>query len=284
MKIPICEKTVDRLRSADRLSGVDTLGGFAWSLDLSKPWIATAIHAGHNFREELVPLLSISEEARFYEEDPVTDQMIKECPNAVWGLDSRAEYDLNRLPKDAVPLTPEMFWGIEVYHTQPSAEMIRRSMEKYEAFYRFMGSLLTVLIERFGSCVVYDFHAYNIGRQVEKGHASPPAFNVGTEQLNREKWGKAIASWLEFLSNCTIPGETITSAENEVFFGKGGFCAALNQWNKNILVLPTEVSKIYMNEKTGAPYPDVIKKLVKELTLAVNGHGSFFSQEEKNFT
>ncbi len=278
MKLPLCQETADRLRSADILSGEDPLGGFAYNLDLSRPWIATAVHAGHNFRDELRPLLSIADDAQYFEEDPFTDTMIQNCPNAVWGLDSRAEYDLNRTPEDAIPLTADMFWGIEVYREKLSPEMIRRSMEKYEAFYRFFGSLVAVMMERFGFCVVYDFHAYNIGRQVAKGHDSPPVFNIGTEKLNREKWGESINSWLRNLSEISIPDVETTVAENEVFFGRGGFCKTISGWDENILVLPTEVSKVYMNEETGEPFNGIIGDLQKGISVAVNRHGREFQE------
>lgn len=279
MTIPHCHETADRLRSADHLSGVDPLGGFAYDLDLTRPWIAAAIHGGHNVRKELLPFMSITEKVRYFEEDPVTDVMVKKSPSAVWGLDSRSEYDLNREADTAIPLTAEMFWGTSVYSTPPEPEMIRRSMEKYDAFYRFMGSVVTVLLERFGACVVYDFHAYNIGRQIEKGHATPPVFNIGTEQLNREKWGPLINLWLSALKNITIPGNDITVAENQVFFGRGNFCRTLSTWDSSVLVLPTEVSKVYMNENTGELYTDTIQSLSSQLGRAITAHGNIFLKE-----
>jgi len=279
MTIPHCHKTADRFRSADSTLGEGTPGGFAWDIDLTSPCIATAIHSGHNVRSELHPLMSLTEEVRFFEEDPATDAMIKESPGAVWGLDSRSEYDLNRPADEAVPVTKEMFWGEEVYNKRPDDAMIGRSMEKYDAFYRFMGSLVTVLLERFGFCVIYDIHAYNIGRQVEKGHDSPPVFNIGTEQLDRNKWGSAINAWISELKKINIPGEKIRVAENEVFFGRGNFCRTLTEWDERILVLPTEVSKIYMNEKTGEFYEDIIASLAHQLGSAIKAHEAFFSEE-----
>ena len=36
------------------IQGTDPLGGFAYHLDFSLPFIAVAIHAGHHVREELL--------------------------------------------------------------------------------------------------------------------------------------------------------------------------------------------------------------------------------------
>lgn len=274
MTIPECKVISDILNSEDSISGEDIKGGFAYKLDLSKPYIATAIHAGHKVRQELLPFFSISEEERFYEEDPATDLIINECPNSIWGLDSRTEYDLNRPSQLAIPLRPEMFWGTKVYKNLPSNHMIKRSRSKYENFYTFMGSVITIILDRFGYCVIYDFHSYNIDRQKQKGHTTPPEFNVGTEQLN-EKWRPLIDSWISCLGD--INGiEEIRAAENEVFFGKGELCRRLSSWNENILVLPTEISKFYMDEKTGVIDDNIVNRLKIEISQAVNKHGKIF--------
>ena len=188
MSIPCEPEVIEQLRSAKRLHGTSATGGFAFDLDLSTPALVVAIHAGHNVREELLPLMQISERDRLFEEDPATDRMIQGNENAIWGLDSRAEYDLNRPSEQAVPLTAEQFWGVQVYRVAPTDAMKHRSLGKHEAFYRFAGSCIRVLLERFGFCVVYDIHSYNISRQVEKGIENPPLFNLGTALLDRARW------------------------------------------------------------------------------------------------
>ena len=161
-------KLVDEFLKAETLEGVDELGGFAYRLDLSVPTVATAIHAGHSVREELLPLMALDEAGRLFEEDAATDEMIQGAQSAIWGLDSRAEYDLNRPPEIALPLTPERFWGTRVYSEQPTEVMNAVSMAKFNAFYRFIASYVRALIEKHGACIVYDMHSYNITRQIEK--------------------------------------------------------------------------------------------------------------------
>ena len=187
MNAPFDPAVVERLRSAKRLQGEGAGGGFAFDLDLSTPAVAMAIHAGHRVRGELLPLMKIPEKDRLFEEDPATDRMIRGSANVVWGLDSRAEYDLNRPAAGAVPLTAEQFWGVEVYRKVPTEAMVQRSLEKHEEFYTFIGSCIRVLLERFGFCVVYDIHSYNLSRQVAKGILNPPVFNLGTALLDRPR-------------------------------------------------------------------------------------------------
>jgi hypothetical protein len=272
MEIPHDPQLTRRLEKGTVHDGTDPLGGFAYKLDLSVPYIATAIHAGSGVRDELLDLMRISETDRCYEEDIATERFIRELPSTIQCLDSRTEYDVNRPPELALPLTPDMFWGVRVYHTPPSSAMNRRSMEKYEAFYRFVGSCLKILLDRFGVCIVYDIHSYNPDRQKARGIACPPVFNLGTRQLDRPGWKAPIDEWLQQLGRIEIPGVQTTVAENEVFSGLGEFCRRLTEWSPNILVLPTEISKIYMDPRKGTVYEDVVRCLQKGLKTAVFAH------------
>jgi hypothetical protein len=272
MSIPCEPEVIERLRSVKRLQGISATGGFAFDLDLSTPALVVAIHAGHNVREELLPLMQISEKDRLFEEDPATDRMIQGSANTIWGLDSRAEYDLNRPADKAVPLTAEQFWGVQVYRIAPTDAMVRRSLEKYEAFYRFAGSCIRVLLERFGFCIVYDIHSYNISRQVEKGIGNPPLFNLGTALLDRLRWGGRIDAWLHQLGRIEVPGIRTTVEENGVFSGAGELCRRLTGWDPHILVLPTEIAKVYMDEREGILHEPLIDALGQGLRRAIAVH------------
>lgn len=271
-------ETVAKLRERDRISGTDPSGGFAYDLDLTVPHVTTAIHAGHGVREELIPLMCLSDNERLTEEDAATDRIIWECPSTIWGLDSRAEYDLNRPPDLALPLKPEMFWGTRVYGSAPTDAMNRRSLDKYDAFYRFVAAVVHVLLERFGACIVYDVHSYNIQRQMDNGHPSPPVFNLGTRGIDRNQWEEPVDAWLDRLAQVGIPGRTVTVAENDVFGGLGEFCRRLNGWDPNILVLPTEIAKVYMDEHTGVVHDPTVRVLRNELAMAVALHGDAFQR------
>jgi hypothetical protein len=274
MAIPFDPELVDRLRGGTRHQGVDATGGFAYDIDLRVPCLATAIHAGHRVRQELAPLMAIGEMERLFEEDPATDEMVRGTPSCLWALDSRTEYDLNRPLRAALPLTPEQFWGVRVYREPPTPEMNRRSLEKYRAFYRFMASCLWVLVERFGSALVYDIHSYNLSRQLAKGIAQPPVFNLGTELLDRRRWGARIDGWLKQLRAIDLPGRLVTVEENRVFSGKGELCRQLTAWDPGILVLPTEIAKVYMDERQGVLHPRIVAALREGLGEAVAEHNS----------
>jgi hypothetical protein len=276
MTIPKNPEVLKRLSTRRIVRGRGGLGGFAYVVDPSAPYMAVAIHAGGNVRKALLPLMKITPEERYFEEDPATDTMIEGAASAIWGLDSRSEYDLNRPWREALPLTPEQFWGTQVYEKQPSQRMNRASLAKHHQFYEFMGSWVTSTLAKFGVCLVYDVHAYNITRQLQRGVSSPPLFNLGTAAIDRRRWAAAVDDWLERLKAIEIAGVPTTVAENCVFQGKGELCRRLTRWDPRILVLPTEISKVYMDEQKGRIDSKRVQGLKRGLARAMREHSRKF--------
>jgi hypothetical protein len=278
MTIPSNSEMLELMSTDRTLTGRGSLGGFAYKVDPSAPYMATAIHAGSKVRDALLPLMKIGPEERYFEEDPATDTMIQGAASAVWGLDSRSEYDLNRPSNEALPLTAKQFWGVQVYRKRPSQRMNRESLAKYHQFYEFMGSWAASTLAKSDVCLVYDVHAYNISRQVQKGISSPPVFNLGTACIDRRRWEASVDDWLVRLKEIEIPGVQTTVAENCVFQGKGELCRRMTQWDRRILVLPTEISKVYMDEKEGTVHAEAVKALQKGLGRAMREHSQAFLQ------
>ncbi|MBW2368046.1 MAG: N-formylglutamate amidohydrolase [Deltaproteobacteria bacterium] len=276
MAIPYDRNLVDWFLREKQVRGTHASGGFAYDLTLKVPSLVTAIHAGNRIRDELQPLICLPDDQRHFEEDTATDAIIQDCPSTIYALDSRAEYDLNRPEDVAIPLTPEQFWGIPVYQHPPTERMNRVTMAKYHAFYEFITSYIQAVIVKFGACFVYDIHSYNVTRQVEKGFDSPPLFNLGTALLDRDKWAAPIESWLDQLKRVQLPNLSTTVAENEVFKGRAEFCRRLSGWDPNILVLPTEIAKVYMDERTGVLHPPAIAALKTGIAAAIHRHITFF--------
>ena len=273
---------MDKMMKTKKTVDTDPSGGFAYHLNFSLPYIAVAIHAGHHVRKELLPFMAIDSDMRKFEEDTATDLMIKGLNNAVWSLESRAVYDINRSKDMALPLTPEKFWGTRVYKSLPTPEMNQKSLENYESFYKFMETSVASILNRFGLCIIYDIHSYNISRQQTKGIECPPVFNLGTALLDKSQWNRAIELWLEQLSAISLPGIKTSVAENHVFSGREEFCRRLSSLDQRILVLPTEVSKVYMNEKKGSLYPDMLLSVKNGLQNAILSHVKIVQDDKKN--
>ena len=63
------------------------------------PLVAAAIHDGHFVRDNVRPLLALSDAARLSEEDPCTGYWTTVASTQIVGKRSRFEVDLNR-PRD----------------------------------------------------------------------------------------------------------------------------------------------------------------------------------------
>ena len=107
-----------------------------WRLHLgSGPLIATAVHDGHDVRDEVARHLALGDAERLREEDPFTGEWTQAAPTRVVGTRSRFEVDLNRPREKAVYRTPEDAWGLTVWKDDPPQEMFERSLAEYDAFY-----------------------------------------------------------------------------------------------------------------------------------------------------
>ena len=254
------------------VQGTDPSGGWAWVLDETVPCLATAIHAGGRVRPEIAALMTLDEAGRFTEEDPGTDRFIEGCPSRIVCHDSRYEYELNRSVERAVRLSTEDAWGRDLYREAPSREMLSRSRERHEAFYAFLEPVVRRLAARHGICVIYDIHSYSLGRQRARGFDPPPLFNVGTECLDRVRFGAIVDAWSEALAAIEVPGVETTVAENLIFFGRGEFCRRASAWDPRVLVLPTEVGKYYMDEETGQMNPARVEALARGFERAIHDH------------
>ena len=174
------------------------------------PILVTAIHAGHGLREELHEIIKLDEAVRLREEDPFTDAWICIADNYLLPQRSRFEVDLNREREKAVYKTPEDAWGLEVWRSTPSDEVIQHSMDEYDVFYSQLASILDDMQAEFGNFVVYDLHTYNHRRA---GPDSPPddpqlnpEINVGTGTMDRKYWAPVVDSFVRQLSEFDFLG------------------------------------------------------------------------------
>lgn len=237
--------------------------------DLSVPFIATAIHDGHSLRNELAELCILSDADRLREEDPFTGYLSSVAPTRIVVHPSRFEVDLNRPREMAVYLRPEDAWGLSVWKSEPSQEMIRRSLAVHDNFYRSMEILLTRFIKKFGSVVVYDLHSYNHRRQgpaaLEAESAGNPDVNIGTGVLNKARWGRLVDQLKNDLQAYTVCNRRLDVRENVKFQG-GHFshwCEAT--FSSDVCILAIEWKKIFMDEWTGKTYPDGLASMLKAL-------------------
>ena len=240
---------------------VANIAGGAFSINIQRfePTIGVAIHNGSHFSTQLSDQCALSKQQRYYEEDPYTGSFVANQGITLIAHDSRYAYDLNRPPQECVY---QQAWGKKVWTAPLSKEIIQASIEKHSQFYRILDQLITVIVKEFSECVIYDMHSYNYKRYER---TDLPIFNLGTITVNKSRWKQHITKTLSVLQNIRIPGLDVTVAENDIFFGKGYLASSCHKRFNNVLVLPIEVKKIYMNELTGESDPAILPLLQEQI-------------------
>ena len=243
---------------------------FTLKIDQYVHYACAAIHDGHQFRNELWENCKHTEYERWYEEDPETKSMISSHPIVIAGMDSRFEYDLNRAPEEAVF---ETAWGKQLWYSPLSKEMKQKSLKKHENFYKVVHALVSKLEEKFGVCVVYDMHSYNW----QRWDREVPTWNLGTSNVDNERFGTTIESWRSSLSEVRLPnGLKSTAMINNTFYGNGYFLKYITENLKNTLVLATEIAKVYCDEHQQIIYPEVVSAVEQELKERLPLHAEEF--------
>ncbi len=219
------------------------------------PIVATAIHDGHAVRPEVEALLAIDEATRLREEDPFTGRIATAAPTSVVGLRSRFEVDLNRPRDKAVYRTPADAFGLAVWRGPLGDDVLARSLEGYDAFYRALERVLRERERRHGAFVVLDVHSYNHRRggpgAPPDDAAQSPEINVGTGTVDRARWGPLVDRFCADLRRVGRDGQPLDVRENVRF--RGG---AMSAWIHRTFpatgcALALELKKTFMNEWTG---------------------------------
>jgi len=233
-------------------------------------YVCGAVHDGHQFRKELWDKCLHTEYDRWFEEDPCTKEFVNSHPIVIAGCDSRFEYDLNRDPENAIY---EDAWGKKLWKTPLSKEEFNKSIEKHHNFYKVVKALIKKLEEKFGVVVVYDMHSYNWKRWDRE----VPVINLGTKNIDNDRFYEEIESWRYSLSNLSLPHQIeATSKINDTFHGNGYFLKFITQNFENTLVLATEFKKIYCDELTQVLFPEVVSAIEKQLIEKIPHHAEAF--------
>lgn len=270
------KQLIEKINNEEIFEAVCDDYSFTLKVDAYVPYVCSAIHDGHQFRRELWDKCTHTEYDRWFEEDPCTKEFVKTHPIVIAGCDSRFEYDLNRDPDNAIF---DDAWGKKLWKERLTTEQRNKSLEKHATFYTVVHALITKLEEKFKDVIVYDMHSYNWKRWDRE----VPVINLGTTNIDTQRYGTFIESWRISLSQLDIPGvpET-TSLENNTFFGKGYFLKFITKNFRNTLVLATEFKKIYCDEMKQVIFPEVVFAIEKQLQKKLKDHANAFYKAHKS--
>ena len=262
------DQIVSKIENEELFHAVASDYSFSIKIEDYVPYVCAAVHNGHQFRKELWSKCLHSEYDRWYEEDPMTKKMVKPHPIVIAGRDSRFEYDLNRDPENAIY---DDAWGKQLWRDPLTDEEKNKSLGKHQNFYKVVFALIKTLELKFGCCIVYDMHSYNWKRWDRE----VPTWNLGTSNIDNDKYKKAIEAWRKQLSKIKLPNDIPTTAKiNDTFQGNGYFLKFITNNFNNTLVLATEVAKIYCDEQKQIIYPEVVSAIRKGLKKHLPNHAS----------
>ena len=247
-----------------------------WEISFSEgPLVATAIHDGHQLREEVAEIMALGENERLREEDPFTKFWTTIGDTQIVGLRSRFEMDLNRPREKAVYQIPEDAWGLNVWKAKPSQELVDRSLDEYDAFYKEAYRTFIELEKQFGYFVVFDIHAYN---HMRGGPCMPPAdpeanpeVNIGTGSIDRSKWTNLVSRFISDLSNYDYKARKLDVRENVKFKG-GHFSRWISQnFPDSACTISIEFKKFFMDEWSGKADDWQLEEIRKALESTIPG-------------
>jgi hypothetical protein len=267
------ESIINKIKQQQIFHAVADDYSFTIKIDEYVPYICAAIHDGHQFRKELWDNCLHTEYDRWYEEDPETKNMIASHPIVIAGCDSRFEYDLNRAPEDAVFVTA---WGKQLWKTPLPEAQKHKSLAKHEAFYKVVHTLVKTIETKHKVAIVYDMHSYNW----QRWDREVPTWNLGTSNVDNERFGPDIEAWRRSLSEMQLPNDIKSTALiNDTFFGNGYFLKYITSSFKNTLVLATEIAKVYCNEYEQVNFPEVVNSVEKQLRERLPNHAKAFIEK-----
>lgn len=237
------------------------------------PIVATAIHDGHELRDEVAALTALSESERLREEDPYTGKWTEIATTRLVPCRSRFEVDLNRPRDKAVYVRPEDAWGLQLWHRPLNEDLVQRSLAEYDEFHEQARAILSDLVDRFGRVVVLDLHTYNHRRGgVDDPGADGdgnPEVNVGTGSLDRDFFGGLVDGFIEELNRYDFLGRQLDVRENVKFRG-GHFSLWTHQtFPGKVCTLAIEFKKFFMDEWSGQIDPEPYEEIPCALASAL---------------
>ena len=245
-------------------------GGYELHIERYQPMVVTALHDGHRVLAEFADKMLIKDEQRRFEEDPYTGDIAQSFNICVRVLDSRYSCDLNRDPKRCIY---NEAWGRQVWKAPLDAKEKQRLLEHHASYYRILDELLSVLTESFGSTVLYDLHSYNYRRL----NGEPPLFNIGTHFIDLKRFGPVIDHLVAELGDIELADCTNRAVVDEVFEGKGYQAEFVHRRHRDVLCIPLEIKKVFMDEMSLEFKEEIFYVLRQALINVLERNYNFFN-------
>lgn len=238
------------------------------------PILCTAVHAGHQIREELRSYLHADEEALRREEDPMTELLASVGDDVFYSYRSRFEVDLNRSRELAFATDPKDTWGMRVWRERPPQSMIDESLVQHDRFYQHMSSSLEAMIKKYGKVLLLDIHSYNHRRPGPDAPPMPaeenPHIDLGLTTLDPTRFGGLVEVFSHTLARQPCQGIELDVRGN-VRYPDGGHWPewVYANYAEDVCTITLEYKKFFMDEWTGQGHLPVVEDLRAGLATAI---------------
>ena len=235
-------------------------------------YAGVTLHAASRIRPQLLNNIAVSKKERFYDEDPFTEQFIRNFPIKIIALDSRFEYDLNRNRDSCIYKKYKKKWNLKIWNDLPSDAEKQISYLKFDEFYGLMDIVNEFIVKNHKYAFLFDMHSFCYQRHEKKLWYKDelPEINIGTKASNRKFFKPAIEQFRNNISKTVIDKHKIRVAENEIF--KGGYLSrrtGKKHYNR-ILTFALEYKKIFMDELSGKLFPEILESLILDFESSVD--------------
>ncbi len=265
------QQLIENIREGRAFAAQLETGTLQLSIRRYVPFVATAIHDGHRVDSHFAAMMLVSDAERQFEEDPYTGAIAEGFDMSLRALDSRYCCDLNRRPEACIY---EDAWGKRVWKEPLGGADRRQLLDGHARYYRVLDTLLTALTDRFAGVVLYDLHSYNYDRL----DGDPPLFNIGTNFIDLDRYGATVNHLLEELQKIELPGYKTRAALDEVFRGRGYQAEHIRSNHPNVLCVPLEIKKVFMDEQSFELKQEVFAQLCSGVHTALARNSAFFRQ------
>lgn len=238
------------------------------------PVLCTAVHAGHQLREELMPYLHADQEALRREEDPMTDVLASVGDQFFASYRSRFEVDLNRSRERAFATDPKDTWGMRVWCEKPPEAMIERSLADHDQYYALMSQWLESMIKTHGTVLLLDIHSYNHRRDGADYPPMPqesnPHIDLGLTELDFSRFGSLVDRFARTLAQQPCQDVALDVRGNVRYPDGGHWPEWVNaNYGDNVCTITLEYKKFFMDEWSGHVYLPMLEHLRAGLAVAI---------------
>ncbi|WP_375263837.1 N-formylglutamate amidohydrolase [Palleronia sp.] len=236
------------------------------------PVIATAVHAGHRMRPELLDRVALTDDERRREEDPLTDILAGVGDQTFRARTSRFEIDLNRPVNEAVYLDSSDAWGLTIWDEKPTDEMVAQSLETRAAFYDMMRGWIEESIAQHGRVLLLDVHSFNHRRDGPDADPAPasdnPDIDLGLTTADEDRFGGVVDAFWSGLEG-EAAGREIDIRRNVRFVDGGHWPEwVFAEYGESVCTITLEYKKFFMDEWTNRADIAMLEDLRTNLSRA----------------